>query len=257
MSVQVTEGTFIREVDESPVPVVVEFYATWCGTCRRIAPELDALAGEFADSVQFVTVNADTEPVLVTRFGVSSTPTLIVLDRGQRVTSVVGAQPAPVLRALFETASSTPARGDEGSGCGCGGVCASSPVNIAAAVSPIGVGWVPVDACTLPTADQPTRLAEFDDLFLSALTGLRRAEPGWLRLRLRGEDPDQLAGRARVLAAKESECCSFFGFTVDRDGAEVVVDVRVPADKVVVLDGLTHQAQAALSARRARSTSGS
>ncbi|MBQ0925790.1 thioredoxin fold domain-containing protein [Saccharopolyspora endophytica] len=255
MSVEVTEATFTTEVEGSPMPVVLEFYATWCGNCRRIAPVLDALAEEFAPGVRFVKVNADEEPGLVSRFGVSSTPTLFVLDGGQQVTSIVGAQPAPVLRALFETASSSQdsAGSPAGSGCGCGSGCASMPVSTAAASpvpSPVGgAGWVP-DACTLPTADQPMRLAEFDTLFRSSLTDLRREEPGWLRLRLQGgDDAERVAEQARDLTVREAECCSFFDFTVDRDGSDVVVDVRVPADKVVVLDGLAAQAQAARSAR--------
>lgn len=254
MTVEVTEATFAREVVESPVPVVLEFYATWCGNCRRIASQLDALAGEFAEAVRFVRVNADSEPALVARFGVSSTPALFVLDGERSVASVVGAQPAPVLRSLFVTASSAaPARAahgedDGGAGCGCGTGCAASPVSTVVA-APVASGWVPVDACTLPTADQPMRLARFDELFRSSLTGLRRAEPGWLRLRLRGDDPDEVAGRARDLTVKEAECCSFFDFTVDRDGEDVVVDVRVPDDKVLVLDGLAAQAQAAQGTR--------
>lgn len=104
-----------------------------------------------------------------------------------------------------------------------------------------------VQACTLPTVDQPARLAEFDALFISALREVRREEPGWLRLRLHGGA--EVEAEARDLAAREAECCSFFGFTVSRAGDEVLVDVRVPADKEVVLDGLAAQAEATLAAR--------
>lgn len=270
MSVEVTEAAFEEEVGASPVPVVLEFYATWCGDCRRITPTLEALAEEFAPGVRFVKVNADEEPGLVSRFGVASTPTLFVLAGGERVTSVVGAQPTPVLRAMFETALSTQGPGGPpvdsavGSGCGCGPVCGSSPTSTVD-VSPVttltggsgaasaGAGWVPADACTLPTSDQPMRLAEFEGLFRSSLIGVDREEPGWLRLRLRGgsegRGTGQVESRARDLAAREAECCSFFDFTVERDGTEVVVDVGVPADKTVVLDGLSAQAQAARNAR--------
>jgi hypothetical protein len=178
--------------------------------------------------VRFVTVNADEAPGLVSRFGVSSTPTLFVLVNGERVTSMVGAQPVPILQALFEAAA---ARNGVGSGCACRSGCAPD------------TGWVSVDACTLPTAEQPKRLAEFDALFQSSLSGLRREEPGWLRLRLHGGD--HVTDQVRDLTAREAECCSFFDFTVEHDGAEVVVDVRVPPDKIVVLDGLATQAEAA------------
>ncbi|MFB9905981.1 thioredoxin family protein [Allokutzneria oryzae] len=226
MSVEVTETTFAQQVEASPVPVVLEFYATWCGNCRRIAATVEGLAGEFAETVRFVKVNADRAPSLVARFAVSSTPTLIVLNGDEQVAQVVGAQPEPVLRNLFETAAAA------------GTVLAASAAE----------SWVPTDACTLPTAEQPLRLAEFDVLFRS-LSGVRREEPGWLRLRLDGgEAADRVAGLARELTAKEAACCSFFAFAVAREGSEVIVDVRVPADRAVVLDGLTAQAQAARAA---------
>lgn len=160
MAVEVTDATFDGEVCSSPVPVVVEFYATWCGSCRRIAPVLDELAEEFRSRARLVTVNADENPELVSRFGVSSTPTLFALVAGERVASVVGAQPVAVLRGLFEATA-----GAREGGCGVE-----------------SDAWVSVDACTLPTADRPARLAEFEALFSSSLSVLRREESGWLRL---------------------------------------------------------------------------
>ncbi|MCO1659958.1 thioredoxin family protein [Pseudonocardia humida] len=222
MAVEVTEETVDQKVGASPVPVVLEFFASWCGDCRRVAPVLDKLAEEFAATVKFVEVNADESPGLVERFGVSSTPTLFVLDRGQQVASMVGAQPEPMLRGLFEAAANRIEGGRS------------------------ELAWVPADACTLPTADRPTRLAEFEGLFAS-LRGLRREEPGWLRLRL--DDGEGIEEQARALTAREAGCCSFFDFAVQRQADEVVVDVRVPASRVVVLDGLTAQAEAAYAAR--------
>jgi thioredoxin len=222
MTVELTEDTFDRELGASPVPVVAEFFATWCGSCRRVAPVLDVLAAEFAASVKFVKVNADESPSLVERFGVSSTPTLFVFDGGRQVATAVGAQPEAALRSLFELAAG----------------------RVDGARSELA--WVPADACTLPTADRPTRLAEFDGLFAS-LRGLRREEPGWLRLRL--DDVEGVEEQARDLTARESSCCSFFDFYVHHEVGEVVVDVRVPESRVVVLDGLTAQAEAAYVAR--------
>lgn len=102
--------------------------------------------------------------------------------------------------------------------------------------------WVPANACTLPSADRPARLAEFEGLF-GSLRGLRRERPSWLRLWL--EDADGVEERARDLTAREASCCSFFSFDVHREAGGVVVDVRVPEDRVVVLDGLAEQARAA------------
>lgn len=98
------------------------------------------------------------------------------------------------------------------------------------------LAWAPA-ACTLPSADRPARVAEFDELFTS-LRALRREEPGWLRLWLAAGAE---AG-ARDLTARESRCCSFFDFDVRREADEVVVDIRVPADHVAVLDALEARA---------------
>jgi hypothetical protein len=107
-------------------------------------------------------------------------------------------------------------------------------------------GWVP-RACALPTQERPLRLAEFDELFATALRGQQRLAPTWLRWRL-----DPAAERvARELAAREAACCSFFTFAFapagapGAPGAEVLeVDVRVPAAHVAVLDALAARAAA-------------
>jgi|SRR5215467_4032941 len=95
------------------------------------------------------------------------------------------------------------------------------------------------DACTLPTAERPLRRAEFDDLF--ALTReVRREGPGRARLTLSG--PDDLVDTVRDLAARESECCSFFTFTVDGAGGEAVLSIEVPPAYTDVLDGIVARA---------------
>ena len=99
--------------------------------------------------------------------------------------------------------------------------------------------WVQPDACTLPTAEVPLRVAEFDEL-LTRLLGLDRPDRTWLRLRLTGDDG--VERRARELTDAEARCCSFFTFTVTREPDAVVVDVRVPAERAEVLDGLARRA---------------
>ncbi|SMD25259.1 hypothetical protein SAMN05661093_08997 [Kibdelosporangium aridum] len=128
-------------------------------------------------------------------------------------------------------------------GCGCtteGGLGGSAAMT----------GWVLTEACTLPTAGQAVRIAEFDGLFTTSLLDMSREESGWLRLRLGGGA--DVESRARDLTAREAECCAFFDFAVGRDGGQVIVDVRVPADKELVLDGLAAQAEAVLTARGGR-----
>ena len=102
--------------------------------------------------------------------------------------------------------------------------------------------WVP-EACTLPTVERPLRLAEFDDLFATALRGQQRLSPTALRWRL---DPAAEA-TARDLTGRESSCCSFFSFTVARDGDAVRLDVEVPGAHVEVLDALAGRAAAGMA----------
>jgi hypothetical protein len=99
-------------------------------------------------------------------------------------------------------------------------------------------------ACTLPTADRPLRVAEFDDLFANALRGQQRLSPTWLRWHL---EP-AASSFARDLTARESACCSFFSFDFAPDGALLRLDVQVPAAHAAVLDALAGRATAALHA---------
>jgi hypothetical protein len=107
--------------------------------------------------------------------------------------------------------------------------------------------WVP-EACTLPTVDQPLRLAEFDDLFATALRDQRRLSPTVLRWRL---DP-AAEPVARDLTARESSCCSFFTFTFAAAGEgeheAVNLDVQVPPAQIAVLDALAGRAVAGMAA---------
>ena len=102
--------------------------------------------------------------------------------------------------------------------------------------------WVP-EACTLPTAERPLRLTEFDDLFATALHGQQRLSATRLRWRL---DP-AAESAARDLTARETECCSFFSFTVAAADGAVQVDVEVPAAHVDVLDALAARAAAGIA----------
>lgn len=107
--------------------------------------------------------------------------------------------------------------------------------------------WVP-QACTLPTQEQPLRVAEFDALFAASLTGVQRPEPTRARLLLAADAEPE----ARDLAARETGCCSFFTVSFDQADAAagtgsgvVSMDVGVPAAQVAVLDALVARAEAA------------
>jgi hypothetical protein len=103
--------------------------------------------------------------------------------------------------------------------------------------------WAP-EACTLPTAERPVRLAEFDDLFATALRGQQRQSPTALRWRL---DP-AAEPTARELTGRETVCCSFFTFTFAAAADHVQLDVVVPAVHVDVLDALAERAAAGMAA---------
>ncbi len=95
----VTTETFDREVLGSEIPVVVNFWAAWCGPCRMVAPVMDEIARDYEGSVKVVKVDVDAEPELAARFGVSGIPTIAFFEPGQEPKAVVGALPK---RALVE-----------------------------------------------------------------------------------------------------------------------------------------------------------
>ena len=89
----VTDATFSAEVERSPLPVLLDLWAPWCGPCRMIAPVLDELAAKMAGRVRFAKLNVDENPVTAGRFRVSSIPALLVLKGGREVDRLVGVQP--------------------------------------------------------------------------------------------------------------------------------------------------------------------
>ncbi|MGV9595396.1 hypothetical protein ACWDR1_01900 [Streptosporangium sandarakinum] len=99
----------------------------------------------------------------------------------------------------------------------------------------LGLGWAP-SVCTLPTAEQPLRVAEFDALFTDAVRGVARPEPTRLRLELVFSPGN--AARAAELTARENGCCSFFTFTLTIAGGGLTLEVTVPAEHTEVLDAL-------------------
>ena len=89
----VTDATFSEVVERSPLPVLVDLWAPWCGPCRMIAPIVDNLAAELAGRVRVAKVNVDENPVTSDRFQIQSIPALLILKAGREVDRIVGAQP--------------------------------------------------------------------------------------------------------------------------------------------------------------------
>lgn len=97
----VTDMEFEKVVLQSELPVVVDFWAPWCGPCRMVAPALDKLASELAGKLIIAKVNTDENPQWAMRFGVQGIPTMLFIANGELVHQQVGALPEPVLRKLM------------------------------------------------------------------------------------------------------------------------------------------------------------
>ncbi|MCA0445221.1 MAG: thioredoxin [Bacteroidetes bacterium] len=95
--VNVTDSTFEQEVIKSSEPVLVDFWAAWCGPCKMIAPILEEMVPEYAGKLKIAKVDVDSNPVIATKYGIRSIPTLLVFKNGVVVDQIVGAMPKKML----------------------------------------------------------------------------------------------------------------------------------------------------------------
>jgi thioredoxin 1 len=101
---KVSDATFEAEVLKASSPVVVDFWAEWCGPCRMIAPALEEIAGAMGEKVKIVKLNVDENTGVATKYGIMSIPTLMIFKNGEMVARQVGAAPKQKLEQWINTA---------------------------------------------------------------------------------------------------------------------------------------------------------
>jgi thioredoxin 1 len=102
MAEVISSAEFEGKVLKAQGPVLVDFFATWCGPCKMLAPTLDQVADEMRGKAQVFKIDVDQSPDIASRYGVMSVPTLIVFENGQIKQQTMGAQPKAALMALFD-----------------------------------------------------------------------------------------------------------------------------------------------------------
>ncbi len=100
--IELTEDNFTSEVLEADVPVMIDFWAPWCGPCRMVAPIIDSIADKYEGKIRVAKVNLDEHPALASEYGVRSIPAIFIFNNGEVAERAVGVQPEDTLSAMID-----------------------------------------------------------------------------------------------------------------------------------------------------------
>lgn len=101
-TVAVTDQSFDDVVVNAAKPVLVDFWAEWCGPCKAVGPVLESLAGEFGEQITIAKMDVDSNPQMPSKFGIRSIPTMIMFKDGEAVETMIGAQPKAAIQSMIE-----------------------------------------------------------------------------------------------------------------------------------------------------------